>query len=223
MTTYGNDSVYACGGCRRHILCHNLASGNTFGATYWTDGRMIAPMLPRSSGIVKCRNCGHLLDRASAQEVGTRESRFLSSRDPDGFPDAQSAQDPSPSDLVSYAEQKSPDIPQELHTRIWAWWLWNDTHRSTDPRDPNANGPDIEPEMEIDASMRDNLARVLELLDRKSPENILMRAEIQRELGNFEDTLLELEASLPDTHRPVREQLIRLCRRHDRRVQQIGK
>ena len=34
-------------GCSAHYRVRQYASGNTFGARVWTDGRMIAPMWPK--------------------------------------------------------------------------------------------------------------------------------------------------------------------------------
>ncbi len=36
----------------------SLVSGNTFGAEYWSDNKQIAPMLPSTSPVQKCPNCG---------------------------------------------------------------------------------------------------------------------------------------------------------------------
>ena len=36
----------------------SLRSGNTFGATHWSDTKSIYPMLPENSQVQKCPGCG---------------------------------------------------------------------------------------------------------------------------------------------------------------------
>lgn len=43
-------------GTEKELMC--LASGNTFGAEFWSDNKRIAPMLPQISPIQKCQRCG---------------------------------------------------------------------------------------------------------------------------------------------------------------------
>jgi hypothetical protein len=57
----GPDIVRECPKCRVPLLQHTISSGNTFGAQFWTDGLILAPMLPDQPWLVKCPNCGTLL------------------------------------------------------------------------------------------------------------------------------------------------------------------
>jgi hypothetical protein len=53
-----------------------LVSGNTFGARAWTDGRQVAPMLPRPPAVVTCEICAECYWLKDAREIGgTRTSR----------------------------------------------------------------------------------------------------------------------------------------------------
>jgi len=54
----GPDLVVACPRCGRRAKVPALRSGNTFGARFWTDGKVDAPMLPRRPPIAPCRGCG---------------------------------------------------------------------------------------------------------------------------------------------------------------------
>ena len=56
----GPDLIAACPRCKRRAKVPSLASGNTSGARYWTDGKIQAPMLPRRPPITPCRGCGHV-------------------------------------------------------------------------------------------------------------------------------------------------------------------
>lgn len=50
--------VVRCPRCNEAHLLHELISGNTIGATFWTDGYFRAPMLPLLPVYVKCGHCG---------------------------------------------------------------------------------------------------------------------------------------------------------------------
>jgi len=56
--TEGPTMVYKCPKCKEEVRRRSLLSGNTFGATYFSDGKRTAPMLPEFPAIVKCGKCG---------------------------------------------------------------------------------------------------------------------------------------------------------------------
>lgn len=47
-----------CPHCHAVKLIATIASGNTFGATMWSDMKQDAPMMPRASYVQKCEACG---------------------------------------------------------------------------------------------------------------------------------------------------------------------
>ncbi len=53
-----------------------IASGNTFGATFWTDMKVEAPMLPRVSPVQRCPKCRHYF---LLKELAEREEKEYSS------------------------------------------------------------------------------------------------------------------------------------------------
>lgn len=57
--------LYKCPHCGKMKPMLSLMSGNTFGGELWSDGRAIYPMLPELSTVQKCANCGRysLLDK----------------------------------------------------------------------------------------------------------------------------------------------------------------
>ena len=61
-----------CGGTKELM---SLMSGNTFGARYWSDLKMQAPMLPQISPVQKCPHCGkYYLYYKQKSEDGERPS-----------------------------------------------------------------------------------------------------------------------------------------------------
>jgi hypothetical protein len=54
----GPDCILACPICHAAARVSTLLSGNTFGAILFTDGKMIAPMLPEMPALARCKGCG---------------------------------------------------------------------------------------------------------------------------------------------------------------------
>lgn len=54
----GNPQILTCPHCGKQKEIMSLLSGNTFGATLWSDNKQIAPMLPEISLVQKCPHCG---------------------------------------------------------------------------------------------------------------------------------------------------------------------
>src|SRR5688572_8522046 len=54
-------SIYKCPHCEAHYSRENWASGNTFGASLWSDGVMTDGMMGSSyDPAIRCRACGNL-------------------------------------------------------------------------------------------------------------------------------------------------------------------
>src|SRR5262245_39857507 len=67
----GPDRIVACPHCNGLAKHLTLLSGNTIGARTWTDGKQLAPMLPRPPAVVKCRHCAECYWLSEAREVGS--------------------------------------------------------------------------------------------------------------------------------------------------------
>ena len=75
FTTYahtpGPDYIYECPKCSNLLKKASNASGNTFGSTLYSDGKMIAPMLPEFPNLTKCTKCDTILWLSEMKEIGT--------------------------------------------------------------------------------------------------------------------------------------------------------
>lgn len=65
----GPDHRLECPSCGRVHWRLNVLSGNTLGATHWTDGFMDASMLPETHEIGRCRGCRRRYWRREAKET----------------------------------------------------------------------------------------------------------------------------------------------------------
>lgn len=91
---------------------------------------------------------------------------------------------PSEADYIRMLER--PLTPEkERYLRIRAWWAANDRYRVPLEQVSNEQQPD-------------NLRKLATLLDEKEPNDRLMKAEIYRELGMFDESLSCLDVEFPE-------------------------
>jgi len=169
-----------CESCGQPFGQPTIRSGNTFGATYWTDGRMDAPMLPDRPELVKCPSCKAMLWIEDQESIGeVYPSQF---RDPE-FKDLRLFALPSAEDYLRVLADDSPrprPTSEAAHqwqryVRVRAWWAFNDPRRTAAVKAP------------ITAAETANLRALVDLLDDRDANDRLMKAEVLRELGQFED------------------------------------
>jgi hypothetical protein len=162
--------IRECPHCKAHIVQEETLSGNTIGAKYYTDGKREAKMLPDHPALVKCPVCsGQLFWVEEAPEVGM------------GFDAAKGKQQvlaPTEKELLGFLSEPALPRDKELYVRISAWRNANDAWR----RNPNAT-PAFSKDQE------QNLKALSDMLDDKEPNQRILKAEIARELGEFDECL----------------------------------
>ncbi len=173
--TPGPTIIRKCSACGKYIAQHTIRSGNTFGARFWTDGKCDAPMLPDQPWLVKCSHCSAIVWIDEQKEVGKIEPWGPRSRTADEFKDARPASTPDLHDYIGCLTAGVSDKQKEKYLRLRAWWASNDIRRDSDRATPLT---------EIETA---NLRAFLSLLDEKSDNDRIMKAEVLRELGLFED------------------------------------
>jgi len=191
----GPDLIIECPACHAPARVQTLESGNTLGATLWTDGKMIAPMLPEFPELTSCRNCGSYFWISDAKVLAELERRHPESRAiPAHWESAEVVKELSAAEYLEALETGvARKREQELYIRLHAWWAANDSYRSSGKttRKKSTNPPQRSPE----ATM--NLERLLDLLDVTDPEERLMKAEVLRELGRFDGALELFDFDFP--------------------------
>ena len=168
----GPTIIISCPHCGQYAKEKTLFSGNTFGATLWSDGKRIAPMLPDFPSLVLCKKCDQFYwvkDVKEIQEVNSYkelEEKWMNV------------------DFVEFPTfhqyfKSLETISDEKSIRIKIWWSFNDYLR-------NNNENDITPDMQI--MNTENLIVLLTLLDETNDSDLLMKAEVLCNLGRFEDS-----------------------------------
>ncbi|MFH0924447.1 MAG: HEAT repeat domain-containing protein [bacterium] len=175
----GPNIIKRCPHCGQLIIEGSAISGNTFGAQFWTDGKVEAAMLPGLLRLVGCPGCSSFFWLDEAQVIDNEE---LSNET------IKSYIIPSKDDYYSLLDHPPKDLAKEKYIRIRAWWASNDERRNNkDTKAINLSGQAVK-----------NLESLYDLLSNKDPEDRLTKAEVARELGQFEGALRLLDFPFPN-------------------------
>ena len=204
--TPGPILIKQCKRCLKSFSESTLGSGNTFGATFWTDGKIEAPMLPDTPDLVKCPHCGQFLWIAKASVVEEIDP-FHSG---DAWPDIPSYEELTEAEYLEalkmgIAKTKS----QQIRTRICAWWKANDPLR--DSHSPEQTGHS--------AATVENMRALFQLLAKEEGDyQRITMAELARELGDFQAAQQILTARFSDDKQDIVRKISELITKRDTRV-----
>jgi hypothetical protein len=170
--------IRECPHCKAHVVQEETVSGNTIGAKFYTDGKCEAKMLPDHPALVKCPACSGLFWVDEAIEVDM------------GFDAAKGKMPvlaPQEKEMLSFLEGPALSKDKEIYLRMRAWWSANNAWRWV----PNATPAFSEAQVK-------NLQALSALLDESEPGQRILKAEIAREMGNFEECLRLLSYQFED-------------------------
>ncbi len=214
----GPDRVIACPRCEALHRVRTLISGNTLGARRWTDGKIVAPMLPRPPAITRCQACAHFFWLSEARRVGEFP---LSAGEPvpEAWRAAPYVRELAEKEFLEALEAGvAKDREGELNLRTFAWWAANDLVR--DWRDDY--DPEPRPLAERSPWAAENLERLVAMLDEGDPVERVMKAEALRELGRFEEALRLLTSDFPENYAAFVAYLRDLAARRDALVRALA-
>ena len=204
----GPNLIKQCSQCEQPFAEPTLMSGNTFGATFWTDGKREAPMLPETPWLVKCPHCGQMLWLDEAKELGEEEPFGRSSR----WPGARRYAELTESDYLAAVGMPLADSAEKVrYIRMRAWWAANDRLR----RDSGEAGGAV-PE-----DTRHNMEALLAGLSEADQQERLMRAELARELGRFDEAVRLLATNYSDELQHVVRRISDLVKERKTRVETL--
>jgi hypothetical protein len=219
--TPGPDHVLACPHCGALSRRRTIASGNTFGARFWTDGFMDAPMMPRFPAFTRCHACDRFFWFREAEKIGEFDRyRHNPRQGKSEWAKLPAASEPDEFDHYDALEAGLADTTiEEINLRTEAWWASN--HMFRDQPDP----PSL-PET-TKAARHANMIRLIVLIETSDAlADRIMRAELHRELGEFDVALTEISAAFgPDADAGFREAALKiqaLAQHGERQVSQFG-
>lgn len=170
----GPNYIYQCPTCSNLMYHESLASGNTFNAAFYSDGKLIAPDLPAYPTITKCTSCrsllwvGHLDPVASCEPedmdgsewAGAKEMQFL-----DLF------------DLLIALDQGYAKMRNEkIYIRQQILWSFNDQIRAGHP---------LYRDQEDQYLWNSNIDELLLLLGTADDNHLFLMAELLRYRRKF--------------------------------------
>ncbi len=170
----GKARILTCPHCGSEKEVMSLLSGNTFGGTQWSDTKQILPMLPSVFPIQKCLSCGHyyLLSRQEDQ----KHSNSVSFETGDlTFAEMKEAVAESSGWGITHEE--------EYVIRLYAVYAYNDEYYRTQNLSHMR-----QPSNEDEAFFKENAVKLIEV-----GANEILKAELHREMGNFEECIEVLE------------------------------
>lgn len=194
-------------GCQEPVQFFSFASGNTFGARYWTDGKRCARMAQDNSLLKKVPSQGVLFWWDACELIGYYGGWEWENPEMDpSWLTLESVQEPDEADyLRAIREGMGYDEDRLKYLHIRYWWAGNDAVRK-------------DPSQSLSDEQLEQLAVLKTMLSVDVPNERLLRAEICRELGNFDEALGLLRMAVPSGYRAVIKRISRLCYEGNRRV-----
>lgn len=216
----GPTLIFHCLSCGGEFLKRTIASGNTLRATYRSDGKMTAPMLPRTPKLAACPNCGEAIwfpeyepiekfdlyrdgnnFRALLGDLESSASAAISVRDSvkERIAEENRKAAEARAERLSSLHENTPTVgelsPEKCLLFIKGRLLPEETETSLRIHVMHLVNDrrclDLDPT--LSPAEAKNLHHLLELLKEDDESSVLLRAEIHRELGRFSDAESELD------------------------------
>jgi hypothetical protein len=203
----GPQLIYQCPVCKGLLAKGSLMSGNTFGGTFYSDGRFFAPMMPQFPQISRCAECGFIF---WLNEKNLHTTIDWNDPDFDRFGKVPDAEFLHLEDYIQLIQHKFyTDSEEESFLRFEVWRGFNDRTRAKKSL-WNSETEQL--------SWKENLERLIALTDAKFEEENLTLAELHRNLGRF-DKALEILSRIKDKrNKETVQKLSAECRKKNTEV-----
>jgi hypothetical protein len=206
----GPNYVYQCQSCGHVLTVESLRSGNTFGAKLFSDGKSIAPMLPEYPNLTKCKKCHSIFWLNKLKEIGTYRPGDQRNSE---FPDADKAEFLNIDDYYNAINTGfAENYEEERYIRQQIWWAYNDRIR---------NGQMMFNNEADQLRWKDNAKKLMDLFDHSDINQKIMIAEINRNLGAFENCMIIIQSIETDELNWLKEKYLIECKRKNKWVIQL--
>lgn len=195
--------VYKCPNCSNLLTKESLTSGNTIGAKIYSDGKRIAQDLPEFPNLTKCKKCETVFWLSKMKEIGRYEWE-----DDNVKTEWESADEAEFLEIEDYFNAINNGTAKnnidELFIRKQIWWAYNDKLRQ---------GEKIFSDINDELLWLENINKLITLLDHTDINQRIAIAEINRNLGDFENCKRLLESIKNDDLNWIKEKLLNECKR----------
>lgn len=203
----GPTIITECHKCHGLFTQWTLRSGNTFDARFWPDGKMNAPMMPEIPPLVVCPCCDDFVWCKDCKEI---EEIYGYDETQEKYPGIQHYKKPNVDTFMLALKDKSLNKNREGYIRVKLMHFFNDLNR--DMEIPISEPTDMQLE---------NYKRLLVIANKNDANDTMLRAEIYREIGEY-DKSLELLEKVKDEHFMTNVRVLKdLCKNKDSRVMEI--
>jgi hypothetical protein len=214
---FGPNFVYKCPKCGKFTTNRSLLSGNTTGATLYSDGRMIAPMLMEFPFITKCERCKEfywLVDKNLLGVYGY-EYKYYSK--------IYTASCAVFLSLHEYIEAINMKIytnkDEENYLRLRLWWAFNHRTREDEnifiSNDKTRENKNIFIDKDDKEIYESNCIKMIETLDKNTISGKLRSAELFRNLGDYVECNNILDLIHEEEYICIRDSLRSECEKNN--------
>lgn len=199
---FGEPSYKCCNHCEQPVAIVPLVSGNPIGGTLWSDGYVDAPQLPEQELLGKCVGCGEILclpelqDYADPAAVDNAADCAFEALTLDDY-----------RVLVDHIDHI--DASYHLYVRLKFWQLGNHPRRRAGSEEP------------LSESETENLQKLLMLFGDDEADRLL-KAEVLRQLGDFEQAENTLVGPFQDQAGDIVSRLGEMVRQRQSRLAVIA-
>lgn len=209
----GPNYVYKCPNCSELLIKESLLSGNTLGMKIFSDGKRINPSFYKSGfpDLTKCKKCDTIFWLSKLENIGSylwgnTENLDWKNADVAKF---LMIEDYFKAIKTGVAENEE----EELIIRKEIWLAYNDKMRNAEPMFKDDSD---------ELLWIDNLKKLKKLLDQSDIQQLIMIAEINRNLGDFKGCLSIIESIENENFNWIKEKIINECKRKNKWVIQLN-
>ncbi len=162
---YGAPIYRRCGQCEYAIEIHPLIEGSHHGSVLWSDGFIESTTMPEQAILARCDNCAEVVWLTDLEPVDDPETDRVTAYS-----------ELTPKDYLALVEDPpSLDKAHAVVLRTLAWHRRNDSRR----------GKDVT--TDYSEAEKKNMRELYALLGEEQENELLMKIEIARELGDFDN------------------------------------
>ncbi len=211
----GPTYIRECPHCHGKFTEPSMVSGNTFGAKFWLDGKMDAPMMPSYPAYVGCPHCPASFWLEDTKEVGSiswGEEIEITDLGSNSVQQKNHVRYKSPSEEIYIQGLREANLSpeKEIYLRSKLMQLYNDVNR-----DQKIQKPASEAQIA-------NWNRLFEILGSIETEQKLLKVEILREMGNFDEAKKAFTGEFDEEFMDTMDRLDKLIEARDARVMCIN-
>jgi hypothetical protein len=207
----GPKIVYKCPNCGNLLKNSSLMSGNTFGTIIFSDGKRVAPMLPKFPNLTKCKKCNTFLWLSKLGKIGSYRKRDETK------PEWENADNVEFLEINDYFDMLKLGVfdnkSEENKIRREIWWAYNDRRR---------DGKEMFVDENDKLKWQENCLKLIDLLDFSDMNQRIMIAEINRNLGNFEKAIEIISSVKNNKFDWLKEKLLAACKEKNMQVIVLG-